>query len=210
MKELTGHLFTLLHITSNKCLKKIKKSHGFISSIHNVEKNKIEWLGDGIYFWDSNDPYAIKLGKKLVKGRAPYCKMVGIIVSLEIDKERFLDLDNQNWNSQYVSFLKSAYPDYYQKILEYKKIIQEHVKASTNELNELGKVTGKTINDFLLYLKEQKEKEFDIVLGYFHHENIKENILILGRDRKDIAQYCIKNEKLVNNNMEEWIVDTKI
>ena len=210
MKEITKQLLTLIHITSNKCLKKIVESNGFKPSIHDEKNNKIEWLGDGVYFWNINDPYAIKLGKNLVKGKNCFCKPVGIIVNLNIDKDRIMDLDNLYWNQQYIAFLKRAYPKFYYKILDYRQIIQEQAKAPTHELNELGKLTGVTINNFLKYLANQKDKEFDIVLGYFYHENVKDKSLILGRDKKVIAQYCIKKVDIINLSMEDWLIKHNI
>lgn len=63
-------LFSLIHITSNSSYKKIMESHGMKPSIHDVSKGKLQWLGDGIYFWDVNDQYAINLGKTWLKEEA--------------------------------------------------------------------------------------------------------------------------------------------
>ena len=78
--------FSLLHLTSNRGYKGIMKSEKIKKSIHDIENGKIQWLGDGIYFWDINDSYAIKLGKNLIRGRNrfKFTQVIGIKIELWI------------------------------------------------------------------------------------------------------------------------------
>lgn len=196
--------FSLLHLTSNKGYKGIIESKKINKSVHNIEKGKIQWLGDGIYFWDINDLYARKLGINLIKGRSPFVKITGIKIDFEINSSKIIDLDNDTWAQEYIDFLKKICPDKYEKILDYKKIIQEQSKVGSLESNKLGELTGSTLNLFVDYLKETKGKNIDLIIGYFHHNTNKNSRYIFAREKKDIAQYCIKNDELVNSCMDNW------
>lgn len=206
MKENILRYFSLLHLTSNNGYKGILKSQKIKKSIHNIEKNKIQWLGDGIYFWDINDLYARKLGISLVKGRNPFSKIIGIKVDFEIDKNKIMDLDNGYWAQEYINFVKKMCPEQYNMILDYKQIIREQIRVKSYESNKLGELTGNTLNLFIDYIKETKGKNIDLVIGFFHHNTNNNRNHIFSREKKDIAQYCIKNDELVNNCMENWKV----
>lgn len=196
--------FSLLHLTSNKGYKGIMESKKIKKSIHNIEKGKIQWLGDGIYFWDINDLYARKLGINLIKGRSPFAKIIGIKIDFEINNSNIMDLDNDYWAQEYIKFLKNTYPEDYKKILDYKKIIQEQSKVGSHESNKLGKLTGSTLNLFIDYLKATKGKNIDLIIGFFHHNTNNNSKSIFAREKIDIAQYCIRNDELVNNSMNDW------
>lgn len=200
-------LYTLLHITSKKNYEQIKKSKKFLSSVHNVSGNKIQWLGNGIYFWDSNDDLAILTGKNLVKGKFKCSKLVGIVVPVEVVLNRHLDLENEYWNQLYIKFLKTYFPKIYEKLIDYLNIIKYMKKVDTANLNKIGELTGDTIDFFLKVLKNQKF-EFDMVSGYFLHG--QSDHLIFNRNSKMIRQFCVKNEELVNNIAEKWIINYNI
>lgn len=145
----------------------------------------------------------------MVKGRSPWEKLVGIKIDLEIDKMRILNLENDEWHQQYVKFLKRTAPEHYKKILEYKQIVQEQQKANIKDLNKLGTLTGTTINLFLKFLKNTTGREFDLVLGYFYHQNNGDTKPVFARE-KEIPQYCIKNNDIVNNCIDTWKVNHNI
>ena len=138
-----------------------------------------------------------------MKGKNNFAKIVGITINFEINKNNIIDLDNDYWAQEYNNFLKKIYPKEYEKIINYKKIIQEQTKVKSNESNKLGELTGTTLNLFLNYLKETKGKNIDLVIGFFHH-NTNNYKFIFGREKKDIAQYCVKNDELVNNCIDNW------
>ena len=196
--------FSLFHLTSNGNYKKILESGMMKKSIHDIEKGKLQWLGDGIYFWDINDLYARKLGINLIKGRNPFTKIVGIKIEFEINEANIINLDSGYWATEYISFLRKLCPDKFEKILEYKKIIQELDKVPSDVSNKLGELTGTTLNLFLDYIKNTRGKNVDLVIGFFHHNTIRDCGYIFAREKKDIAQYCVKNEELVNNCMSDW------
>ena len=198
--------FSLLHLTSNGNYKKIIDDGKMKKSIHDIENGKLQWLGDGIYFWDLNDLYARKLGVSLVKGKHPLAKVVGIKIDFEINGSNIINLDTEYWENEYISFLKKTCPDKYEKIWEYKKLIQSLGKVSSDVSNKLGELTGTSINLFLDYIENTKGKNIDLVIGYFHHNTNQSERYIFSREKKDIAQYCVKNDNLVNDCMDDWKV----
>ncbi len=202
MKEIQNSLYTLIHITSKKNFDKISKYKKINSSKHDIVNNKIQWLGDGIYFWDSNDDEAIILGKNLVKGKFKNKELIGIIVNVEIEREKHMNLENINWYQKYTSFIKSINPNQYEKIINYMEIIRQQEKVSTEDLNKIGILTGTTINLFLKHLLEDYQMKIDMVSGYFYHG--KKNIFPFRRNEKTIRQFCVKNEYIVNNMIDEW------
>lgn len=202
-----NRLYTLLHITSKKKYEQIKKCKKLLPSVHNVSENKIQWLGSGIYFWDSNDDLAISTGKNLVRGKLKCSKLVGIIVPVEVDLDRHLDLENGDWNQLYIKFLKTYFPDNYEKLVDYLNMVKNMKKIDTVNLNKIGELIGDTIDLFLKALKE-KEIEFDMVSGYFLHG--RSDRLIFNRNSKMIRQFCVKNENIVNNIVNKWIISYDI
>ena len=202
-----NRLYTLLHITSKKNYKQIKKSNKLLPSVHNVSENKIQWLGNGIYFWDSNDDLAISTGKNLVKGRFKCSKLVGITVNVKIDLNKHLDLENGYWNQLYIQFLKKLFPENYKKLVDYMNMVKTMKKIDTFNLNKIGVLTGDTIDLFLNVLKNKKI-EIDMVSGYFLHG--RSDSFIFNRSSKMIRQFCVKNENIVNNIVEDWIIDYNI
>ena len=195
MKNSNKRLYSLLHITSKESYENIVKTKKLIPSKHT--NYKIQWLGDGIYFWDSNDELAIIQGKKIVCGRIKKSKCVGIIVRVEVDFDKHMNLEMNNWFQAYEKYVKKISPKSYEKILDYIDIIQKQSKASNSNLNKVGKLTGTTINLFLKYLSEKKQIEVDMVSGYFFHGKSYSNSFFKRND-KTIRQFCIKNSDLVN------------
>lgn len=212
MRKIKSRPFSLIHITSNRGLKKIQETKGFKPSIHDSANKKFQWLGNGVYFWNINDDYAIQKGKNLVKGRNRFAKVVGICVNLEIEVDNYLDFDNQFISDQYEEFLKTYFPKYYKEFLDYKEII--YIKMmngtlKTIDLNNLGNISGYTVDAFLNYIEERDSKKIDLLIGYFYQANNKKDLL-LGRKDKIIPQFCVKNIDLVNNCIDSWKIKNNI
>ena len=212
MKKIKSRPFSLIHITSKKSLKKIEETKGFKPSIHDGANNKFQWLGNGVYFWNINDDYAIQKGKNLVKGRNRFAKVVGIYINLEIEEDNYLDFDNQFISDQYEEFLKIQFPEYYKEFLYYKEIIYSKMMngtLKTIDLNNFGNISGYTVDAFLNYIEERDSKKIDLLIGYFYQANKKKD-LPLGRKDKIIPQFCVKNIDLINNCIDSWKIKNNI
>lgn len=207
MGKIKNSYYSLLHFTSEVCYKKIVDSKGFKLSIHDIDKCKIQWLGDGVYFWSVNDPYAKKLGISLLKGKRFFSKIVEIIVNIEVNDNKVIDFENEYWNNEYLEFLKKVYPKIYPKIIEYKEMIHDMSSVSSRNGNLLGKLTGTTLNSFFKYLSETKGVDIDLVIGYFHHNINCNSNFVFSRKRKDVAQFCIRNVEIVNCCIDNWKIN---
>ena len=201
MKDNNIRPYSLLHITSKESYVNILKTKCLIPSKHT--NNKIQQLGDGIYFWDSNDELAVAQGKKIIYGRIKSNECIGIIAKVEIDMDKHMNLELENWFQSYAKYAKKISPQSYKKILDYIDIIQNQDEVSNRNLNKAGKLIGTTINLYLKYLLNNKQKEIDMVSGYFFHGKSNSNSFF-KRANKTIRQFCIKNDKLVNNIFDDW------
>lgn len=202
MLEIKNDIFPLIHITSEGNFKNILAESKFKISKHSIRSNRIQWLGDGIYFWLCGDEDAISIGKKIVKGRFKKEKCVGIIVNIEIEKSQHMNLENTIWYQKYVNFLKKTNSDIYNKLINYLEIIRSQESVDETTLNKIGKITGLTINLFTQYLIEQKQINIKMVSGYFYHG--KRKATPFRKSERMIRQFCIKDDSLVNNNSENW------
>lgn len=201
-------LYSLLHITSESNCQKIIESQKLISSIHKPLDKKIQWLGDGIYFWDSNDDCAIRLGKNLVGGKYHTNNYAGIYVTVEFSQDKHMNLETEKWFGLYNKFVKKYLPEYHEKIITYWNMIKTQDKVSTKHLNDFGKMTGETINLLLDYLEKNEKIKIDMVSGYFYYK--KDKVNPFSRDEKIIRQFCIKNENIVNNKFTQWNIKHNI
>lgn len=202
MKKIERMPYSLVHITCEKNYSSIKKDGKINVSKHNLNKNKIQWLGDGIYFWSANDDSALAVGKNLVKGKYRVKRCVGIRIEVRVEQDKHMNLELKKWYDKYIEFVKKIAPEYYQKLDDYIQMIQSEVKVSTKDLNAIGSLTGTTINIFLNYLLSKHQIEIDLVSGYFYHG--KSNQTIFSRNERTFRQFCIKNENLVNNCNDTW------
>ena len=122
-----NRLYTLLHITSLEKFKQIQKCKKLLPSVHNISEGKIQWLGNGIYFWDSNDDLAISTGKHLVRGKFRCSKLVGITALVEVELNKHLDLENVYWYQQYINFLKTFFPKNFESLIEYINMVKKFI-----------------------------------------------------------------------------------
>lgn len=204
--------YFLVHITLEKLLQKIKNTNGFKKSIHDISQLKNQWLGDGVYFWDSNDEKAIEIGKKLVlnKSRNRFKKQscVGIYVQVEINLDKYINLEEHKNREIFYKFIKSADPKDGNQIVDTFEMLRNKKVKHKEDMELFGKYLGKYINLYVEYLKEQKNKEIDMVSCYFIHKNNK--TLPFARGELAIKQFCIKNLELVNNNIDNWEIVNNI
>lgn len=208
MNEIVNIPYLLLHITSKHNYEKISSERKFKTSIHNAKKGKIQWLGDGVYFWDGNDENALELGKNLIKGKYKTNEIVGIYINVEIDKNKHINLENGLWYEKYIKFLKEFSPEHHQKINEYFNMINSQKKVNTDDLNKIGELIGTTINLFLKILTNNYCIEIDMVSGRFYHG--KNKFSIFKSQDKMIRQFCIKNVNIVNDCINNWKIKYNI
>ena len=129
--------YYLLHITSHENYDRIDKVKKILVSKHDTKKGKIQWLGDGIYFWDPDDDDALKLGKNLVKGKSHKNECVGIYINVDIEKNKHMNLENDSWYQLYMKFIKKCFPERYSALANYMEIIKTQDKIDTQTLNEV-------------------------------------------------------------------------
>lgn len=196
--------YYLVHISSKKNINEIIKSKKFIPSIHNVSKRKIQWLGDGVYFWGSNDIDGKRLGKNLVCGKIKKNNAYGIHLKIYINEERYLNLENKKWSNKFEEFLKKFQPDYYDKINFYLEKVKLEKHPETLLLNQLGEVTGSALNLFIKII-EENGYNIDMVSCYFYHgEN---DPSLFQRKDKMIQQFCVRNLEIVNNSINDYHIE---
>lgn len=196
--------YYIAHVTTEKNYNRILETKKFIPSNHSA--NCIQWLGDGVYFWDGNAKDAIKLGRKMVSGK-PGNKneaTISIAMKITIDEEKHMNLDNVDWSKKFADFAKKMYPkdNTLLKILEaYKK----QNNLTTRQLNEIGIVFGHCVNSFVEVLDKKFKIKVDLVSHYFYHK--KKINFLFSREELCHRQFCIKNGNLINDiNPEEWDV----
>ena len=192
--------YHLIHISKSENIEKIYTSNHFIPSIHNPEKGKIQWLGDGVYFWDQSDYASKKLGKALARGKFRGKKLYGICISIIVEDENYLNLEDPKWAKKFKDYLWRSQPNYYEKINDYLVMIKERIKPNTSELNELGELLGTCLNSFIKILQNEYDYEIEMVSAYFYHETI-DNIM-LQRKEKIIQQFCIRNINKLNESIK--------
>ncbi len=196
--------YYLVHISSKKNIDKIINNKYFIKSIHDIEANKIQWLGDGVYFWGSNDTEGKKLGKNLVSGKIRKKDVYGIHLKIHINKDNYLNLENAEWSNKFEQFLKKFQPDYYKKITHYLEMVQLEKHPETLLLNQLGEVTGTALNLFVEVL-EENGYTIDMISCYFYHGENSPSLL--QRKEKMIQQFCVRNLEIVNNSINDYQIE---
>lgn len=210
MKDIELKPYLLLHITTKKNLKLIKKDNGFIESKHDLESNKNQWLGDGIYFWDGNDDKVIAFGKIVIgrkKGNIGK-RLVGIYVNVDIEPDRHLNLeDNKNLND-FFEFIRESNPDNGEEVINVIKILRKRESVDKDISSEVGKFLGININLYLKHLQENCGKTIDMVSCYFFSRKIE--LFPFSRGEQVFRQFCIKRADIINNNINNWKVSNRI
>lgn len=207
-KNSTSNKYLLLHITTEKNAINIKKERKMHSSIHNVENHSIQWLGDGVYFWDGNDSKAKKHGKNMVKKRYPKEKLVGLSGVLDIDASRHIDLEDKNWNLSFVNFSKKTEYLIGDSLCDLLDSIKDVDVVDSSTLYKIGILMGKTVNLYIKMLKDKKNKVIDAFSCYFYHG--KGGLVYFSRKDINIKQFCIKNDKLISDNIDKMDIDYNI
>lgn len=208
MNDLTSNKYLLLHITTEENAINIKKERKMHSSIHNVKKHSIQWLGDGVYFWDGNDPKAKKHGKNMVKKRYPKEKLVGLSGILEIDANHHIDLEEKKWNLSFVNFSKKTEYLVGDSLCNLLDSIKNVDVVDSNTLYRIGVLMGKVVNLYIKMLTEKKNKVVDAFSCYFYHG--KSGLFYFSRGDINIKQFCIKNDKLISDNIDKMDIDYNI
>ena len=208
MEENNMRPFFLLHITTEEKAKDIMEEKRMYSSIHNENENSIQWLGDGVYFWDGNDIMAQKHGKKMVSKRYKNEKIVGLSGIIKVNNKRFVDLENKNWNSNFMNFSREVEFFVGDSLCDLLDSVRNSKYVNRNTLYKIGNLMGKIVNLYVKMLFEKKHKEIDIFSCYFYHG--KNNLYYFGRNDRNIKQFCIKNDKLISDNIDKMKIDYNI
>ena len=194
--------YRLLHITTEENCNQIIEENFFKISKHSL--STIQWLGDGIYFWDGNSEEAYKLGIKLVKNRSGNKgkKLKAIYITTYFENSRHINLDDPKEEKDLIEFADLDDVKFLKKYLDF--IIKQNI-ADNRYANKVGNMLGKIINLYILYLKE-KNINVDVVSCSFYY---KKNALLLMPDKKIfIRQFCIKNDSLINSlDANTWEVE---
>ena len=202
MNKINKKPYNLLHITSRENSKKILEN-GFVTSIHNLEKCKNQWLGDGVYFWDGNDDNIVEFGKTMLKNKFKTEDMVELYGVLEIERDKHVNLEEKEAMQSFCSFVKKINPTKAEQMLELISLLKRKFKVNPKKLAEVGKFLGTMINLYIEVL-EKNGCSVDMVSCYFFHG--KDNLKIFGRKEKSRRQYCIKNIEMLNNNIMNFKV----
>ena len=181
--------YYLTHITTEKNCQNILKTNNFIMSKHT--KYSIQWLGDGIYFWSGNEKDALKLGKKMVKGKLGNKNenTKNISIKININEENHINLDNKKWENKFIEFVRKIYPtdDTLLRILEINK---QNKNLNSKELNSVGKIFGDCINSFLKVLAKKYQIKIDLVSHYFYHK--KQSICYMAEKNFALDNFVLK------------------
>lgn len=190
----------LLHLTFKEYGEKIKKS-GFNQSIHIPTNRRIQWLGDGVYFYNNGDSAAVRQGKSLLlnKKNKPSNEVIGIRVDATFHSDNIFNILNQ----EDIKFLKkyihkkSAYfheqgnQDLNESYLDLIFVL-EYIECFLPFDNEFyGKTLGSLINEFLL---ELVGNEIELVSCSF-----VTNRRFKGKANRAIEQHCVKQIKIISN-----------
>lgn len=159
----------------------------------NFSKNKYDWLGHGIYFWDNSPSRALEYATFLCKNpdRSKRPIKTPAIIGAVINLGRCLDLlDYENLQSVKLGFdtLESMYRSIDKK-LPFNKGIGDSDELLLRELDcAVIETIHKTRNEFML-------PEFDSIRGVFWEgETLYPNA---GFREKDHIQICIRNPNCI-------------
>lgn len=198
MKSLIG----LSHVTTRKNCESIKEN-GFRKSVSGVRS--IQWLGDGIYFWYSADKKAKQIGKKLVRKKFRFPPKTKVItLSLELEENEYLDLDSWDDSKLFINFLTESGNNGL-SLLQLMKDTKRQKDFSSSTKNKIGTLFGEQIDRFIYKLKEKFD--ISICMVSFSFCTGEDENYFYEVSEKNVKQFCLKNEKIVNNKKEEWIID---
>ena len=191
-------IYYLVHITTEDNLQSILENHEFKKSIH--LSPSIQWLGDGVYFWDGMDKNSLKLGIKLVKNKQgnSHKRISRIDLFEEINEEYHLNLDDNDKAKNFRRFLL-LYADEETKgkeLLNMLELYKSKNRIGKKEKNTLGKMFGTCINEYIRALEENGER-VDLVSYTFYSGKIK--TALFSKEELYNKQFCFKNIILLNN-----------
>lgn len=200
-------IMKLIHLTYRANVCSILEN-GFKISYHTPEKNKIMWLGDGVYFYNCNDKNALKQGVSMLRNKKdrpspPLGEITQLSVELNVDKDNVFNLLDEHDVSFMIEYLK-AKSDFYAKSANY--TLKEDLK--------LLKFVIKHINEFRPFNNDK----YGVKLGYFINEFLEEVQAVridivacafitsekFDSDKsKAIEQYCLRNISLITEMLHE-------
>lgn len=196
--------YYLAHVTTEKNYNGILSTKGFIPSHH--DDNCIQWLGDGVYFWSSNDKDAIKLGRRMVKNKPENKGQTtkSISMKISVNEARHMNLDNTRWEKKFSDYAKELYKED-NILLKILKAYKSQNDLTTEELNEIGRVFGYCVNSFIEVLDKKCKIKVDLVSHYFYHK--RRLSLLYSREELCYRQFCVKNLNLINGiSPRKWDV----
>lgn len=165
------------HGTSNDGERGIIKKKEFKSSIKDNE-----WLGHGVYFF--NNKNSIENGKLWAKHVKKFSYYSIIEAELNVNKDKILDLDDEEWQEFFHEFREAQL-----KIYKSKKI---NLK---DEFNNPIKLDCKLINDLV------KKAGFDLVKQRRYIELRKRNKdILVNSNVPNCSILCVKNPNIIDKD----------
>lgn len=187
-------VYHLTHITTKGNCSNIIQSNRFKPSVN--DRTHIQWLGCGVYFWDSNDESSIKLGLKLVKNKSILSTLAIININYNVEDSNHMNLDDDDWANKFEEFLKINKNVDAQKMIYLLKIYKNKDNLETKQKNKLGRLFGRYTDFFIEYLKKEFEYKIDMVSYSFYEK--KKVKFIINSGTVYHRQFCIKNIALLN------------
>lgn len=204
----------LVHITLSENANLIMEKGTFRISRHVIDgkPKRIQWLGDGIYFWSGNCDVSKEKGKSLVRGRSKgEVSLASIELMVDVEPRYYWNLDEQERQMQIKGFLEKMFqadvsPEGKEKaesIFYMFELIREHNQSTdlTNseikaQMNTIYGTVGSLINLIMKELEERGEKVK--VISYSHCFGTKETYFE-GQTKVRLPQYCIRNNEYLPN-----------
>lgn len=168
-------------------------------------KNKYDWLGHGIYFWDNSPSRALEyaqfLSKHPERSKKPIKNpaVIGAVINLGFCLD-LLDFDNLKLLKLGYEVLTTSYSSSGFKLPKNKKV------GTSKELllRELDCAVIETLHEIR---KQNNLREFDSVRGVFWEgDPIYENA---GFREKDHIQLCVRNPNCIKGYFLPRTLDTK-
>lgn len=202
-----------MHITHKEYALKIIEQ-GFKVSRHNelVPGRKypnVQWLGDGVYFFEYNNSRAEELGKRLVSRKREFSKerpfeYSSIRVILKLDKIIYKDFLNKNDFQELYDFIEQVIQFQIKKeglsalhLLNEFEVLLEALKNKEPFDNNKGSFLGYYINQFINTYPDK----IDVVSMSFYLISEEDRVLDTSVydtiELEPICQFCIKNIDII-------------
>lgn len=157
----------------------------------NQSKNRYDWLGNGIYFWENNQQRALSYAKELKARKSNSNIKTPSVIGAVIDLGFCLDL----LDSEYIDLVKISYENLHKSFSTIGVAMPQNqsVKGSKDLL--LRNLDCAVIENLHLQRSTNNIRPFDSVRGAFiEGEQLYENA---GFFNKNHIQLCIRNPNCI-------------